>query len=134
MLCIPLTSQAQLSFADSTAITETMLRQQECWNKGDLPCFMVGYWESDSLRYIGSSGIKTGWQETLDRYKETYPDKAAMGELTFTHLSMEYLSPIVILVVGKWHLRRVDDELQGLYTLIWKKMDHQWVIVYDHSS
>ena len=38
-------------------IKELMQRQESCWNRGDLECFMNGYWESDSLMFIGKDKI-----------------------------------------------------------------------------
>ena len=50
-----------------SSIRQIMERQQDCWNKGDLDCFMVGYWESDSLMFIGKEKVYYGFQNTLDR-------------------------------------------------------------------
>ncbi len=116
------------------AILTVMYAQEIAWNKGDLPGFMEGYWHSDSLTFIGSRGLTRGWQTTLDNYKKSYPDVAAMGKLTFTILKVEQLDRKNAFVIGKWHLKRVKDELSGHYTLLWKKVGGKWVIVADHSS
>lgn len=116
------------------AILAVMHAQEIAWNNGDLPGFMEGYWHSDSLTFIGSRGLTRGWQTTLDNYKKSYPDVAAMGKLTFTILKVEQLDRKNAFVIGKWHLKRVKDELSGHYTLLWKKVDGKWVIVADHSS
>jgi ketosteroid isomerase-like protein len=123
-----------LKKADRTAILETMHLQEEAWNTGDLEGFMHGYWENDSLRFIGKSGITFGWQHTLDNYKRGYPDLAAMGKLTFTILRVEGLSKRVAHVTGQWHLQRAQDAPHGYFTLLWRKIDGRWVIVADHSS
>ncbi|HLC82952.1 MAG TPA: DUF4440 domain-containing protein, partial [Bacteroidia bacterium] len=60
-------------------ITKAMQDQEAAWNKGDLEAFMIPYWKSDSLKFVGKSGITYGWQNTLDNYKKNYPDKATMG-------------------------------------------------------
>lgn len=115
-------------------IRQILAQQQDCWNQGDLECFMDGYWNSDSLRFIGSSGINYGWQATLDNYKRTYPDKAAMGTLNFELLNLEPLGNDHYLVTGKWKLIRESDTPNGLFTLIWKRFGDEWKIIYDHSS
>lgn len=117
-----------------TAIRKVMAEQEIAWNKGDLEAFMAGYWASDSLRFIGSRGLTYGWAQTLANYKKGYPDKEAMGKLSFTILSVEQLSKKSAFVIGKWHLQRTKDELGGHYTLLWKKINGKWVIVADHSS
>lgn len=111
-----------------------MKEQMTCWNEGDLECFMKHYWKSDSLTFIGKSGVTNGWQATLDNYKKGYPDRDAMGTLTFDILTVEPLSPGNCYVIGKWHLQRKDDAPAGHYTLLWKLIDGNWVIVSDHSS
>lgn len=116
------------------AILSTMAAQEAAWNRGDLKGFMNGYWESDSLRFIGKSGITRGWSQTLANYERGYPDRAAMGKLTFTILIVEKLGPKCAGVTGKWHLQREKDAPEGYFSLIWKKIEGKWVIVADHSS
>jgi len=104
------------------------------WNKGDLETFMQPYWKNDSLMFIGKSGITYGWQHTLDNYKKGYPDKTAMGELSFTIIKTEKLSSRNFYVVGKWHLKRTIGDVSGHFTLLFKKIGGRWLIVSDHSS
>ena len=115
-------------------IRTVLSEQQDCWNQGDIDCFMQGYWNSDSLRFIGKSGVNYGWQATLDNYKKSYPDKAAMGQLEFDILHVEPLGNEHYLVTGKWKLIRETDTPNGLFTLIWKRFEDEWKIIYDHSS
>ncbi len=114
-------------------ILNIMSTQEKAWNNADLEGFMQAYWKSDKLKFIGKSGIKYGWQLTLDNYKKSYPDKAAMGTLHFDVLQVEIIKDTAF-VLGKWQLSRVQDTLKGFYTLYWKKIDGQWKIIIDHSS
>lgn len=115
-------------------IEKIMHEQQVAWNKGDLDGFMLSYWNNDSLKFIGKNGITYGWKSTLANYKKSYPDKATMGELTFTIISVEELSKTSCYVIGKWDLKREKGDVGGYYTLLWKKIDGKWVIVIDHTS
>jgi len=36
--------------------------------------------------------------------------------------------------VGKWHLTRSIGDIQGAFTLIFRKESDEWVIVADHAS
>ena len=72
--------------ADELAIKEIMGKQEAAWNRGDIDAFMVGYWNSDSLMFVGSKGPTYGWDQTLANYKTGYPDVQAMGQLKFTNL------------------------------------------------
>jgi ketosteroid isomerase-like protein len=119
---------------DIVHIRQILKQQEIAWNEGNLEGFMQGYWKSDSLRFIGSRGIQYGWQTTLDNYKKGYPDKAAMGQLIFTILKVEKLSPTSAFIIGQWRLKREKDEPNGHFTLLWKKIKGQWLIVADHSS
>ncbi len=62
---------------------------------------MNGYWESDSLKFIGKNGITYGYDATLERYKKSYPDVQAMGKLKFDILSMKKLDKKHVFVIGK---------------------------------
>ena len=119
---------------NARAILDLLDTQTAAWNKGDLQGFMKGYWENDSLRFIGKSGITYGWSNTLANYKRGYPDTAAMGKLNFTILVVKKLSPRYYEVVGKWYLKRSIGDAIGHYTLLLRKIKGSWVIVSDHSS
>src|SRR5687768_12083240 len=108
--------------------------QTKAWNRGDIESFMEGYWKSDSLMFIGKSGVTYGWKNTLNNYKKGYPDTAAMGKLFFDILLIKPLSPDYYQVVGKWFLKRSIGDLSGHYTLLFKKIEGHWVIISDHSS
>ena len=130
---MPATTSAQSSKTEK-AILAVMKDQETAWNAGDLEGFMKGYWNSDSLTFIGSRGLTRGWDQTLANYKKGYATREAMGKLTFTILKVEPLSKKSAFVIGKWHLKRQKDELSGHYTLLWKKINGHWLIVADHSS
>ena len=120
--------------SEDAAIRKVLSDQEAAWNRADIEGFMEGYWNSDSLLFIGSRGVTRGWQPTLDSYKKGYPDAAAMGKLTFTILSLQVLSPESAYIIGKWQLARSKDDLGGHFTLLWKKIEGKWVIVADHTS
>jgi len=117
-------------------IKQNMQEQEDSWNRGDLEGFMKHYWKSDSLRFIGKSGLNYGWQKTLDNYKKSYPDKANMGTLKFTNKSLDIVGEHTIFVIGEWKLTRADSlgDLGGMYSLIWEQKNGDWVITTDHSS
>lgn len=118
---------------DVETVKTHMRAQESAWNNGDIQGFMTYYWKSDSLKFIGSKGITYGWQKTLDNYLKSYPDKAAMGTLTFNLKECTQLSPASIYVIGSWHLEK-EKAVGGYFTLLWKKIDGKWVIVADHTS
>ena len=116
------------------AIRHLLNEQTSAWNRGDLEGFMKGYWENDSLMFIGKSGVTYGWSNTLKNYKKGYPDTTAMGKLHFTIIKADRLSARYYHVTGKWYLQRSIGDLNGHYTLLFKKINGHWVIIADHSS
>ena len=135
VICLVLLS----SFGNAQSKNETLIRQQlqkqtESWNRGDVESFMDTYWKSDSLLFIGSSGVNRGWQNTLNNYKKGYPDTVAMGKLAFDIIMVKKLSSKYYYVVGKWMLTRSIGNLSGHYDLLFRKIKGRWYIVADHSS
>ena len=119
---------------DKEAILKLLSAQVEFWNKGDVNQFMQGYWENDSLMFVGKDGVTYGYNKTLANYKKNYPDKAYMGALKFTLLSVEPLNKAYYSVIGKWELTRSVGNVSGHYTLLFKKINGEWKIILDHSS
>lgn len=119
---------------DEIAITNMLKAQEAAWNEGNLEKFMIGYWQSDSLMFIGKSGPTYGYDKTLANYKKGYPDTAHMGKFTSTVISLKKLSPEYYFVTGKWFLKRSVGDATGYYTLLLRKIKGVWVIVADHSS
>ena len=126
--------QTKAQTADDIIIRKTLAEQSAAWNEGNLEKFMIPYWHSDSLMFIGKNGPTYGWENTLKNYKKGYPDTAAMGKLDFDIINMKRLSVLYYSVVGKWHLKRSIGDVGGVFTLLFKKIKKQWVIVQDHSS
>ena len=127
-----LTASAQNK--DIQAIRKILANQTIQWNKGNIEAFMNGYWKSDSLLFVGKSGPKYGYREALANYKKGYPDTATMGKLAFDILKIQSLSPNTYFVLGKWMLKRSIGDVSGYYTLLFRKINNQWVIAVDHSS
>jgi len=134
VFALMLSSFTLLKAQDRQAIINVMYAQREAWNRGDLEGFMQGYWKADSLMFVGKTAPTYGWQNTLNNYKRGYPDKAAMGVLTFDILKVEVLDPKNAFVFGGWHVKQADKTLGGYYTLWFKKIGGKWVIVCDHTS
>ncbi len=108
--------------------------QQTAWNNGNINGFMLGYIKTDSLLFVGASEPTYGWQKTLENYKKSYPDKKAMGTLTFDIKKINLLSKDAAFVLGSWALKREADKPHGYFTLIFRKIDGEWKIAVDHTS
>lgn len=132
--CSNLSKPAFDAKKEEAAIRAELDAQQIAWNNGDLEGFMQGYWNSDSLQFISGRGVNHGWKEALAGYKKAYPDIAAMGTVSFDLLQITPLSEINFVVMGKYHVVRSEGNLDGVFTLIFKKVNGKWRIVYDHTA
>ena len=127
--CQDNTTQAE----DKDAIVAVMKAQEEAWSNNDLEGFMEGYWQSESLKFYGSRGLTKGWQQTLDNYKKGYPTKEHSGTLNFT---IDDISPVdgnAYSVMGQYHLKRSVGDANGVFMIIFKKINGAWKIIADMS-
>jgi ketosteroid isomerase-like protein len=116
------------------AIRKILSDQTIAWNAGNIEEFMKGYWNNDSLMFIGKSGVTYGYQNTLMNYKKNYSNADAMGTLSFDLIKVQRLSSDYYFIVGKWHLKRTIGDVGGHYNLLFRNVNGSWVIVADHSS
>ena len=119
---------------DEIEVRNLLAKQSAAWNRGDIDAFMVGYWENDSLMFIGKSGVTYGYKNTLANYKKNYPDTTVMGKLTFTLIQVKQLSSEYFHVTGKYYLTRTIGDASGHFTLMFRKINGKWVVISDHSS
>ena len=127
------TTFAQTEAEDKAAILTVMKAQEKAWSNNDLEGFMQGYWKSDSLKFYGSSGLTKGWQQTLDNYKKGYPTKEHSGTLNFTIKDISKISDESYWVMGEYHLKRNVGDANGVFMIIFKKINGKWKIVADTS-
>lgn len=114
-----LTGAAESS--DESQIRQLLLLQTDAWNRGDIDSFMAGYWKSDETAFVGANGITRGWQAVLDRYKKNYPDRKAMGQLSFSNLEVHVTCPDGAYAIGQFQLKRENDKPEGIFTLDFRK-------------
>lgn len=134
-LCATQTFSQNLPQKDTDMIMTILESQETAWNNGDIDAFMEGYWNSDSLSFVGSRGLTRGWTTTLSNYKESYPDRSTMGKLVFKVLHLRKLQSKTAYMVGSWTLIRPEKgDIGGHFSLVWKKIKGSWKIVADHSS
>src|SRR5713101_8029658 len=96
LLAITFVSPAEKTEADVKAL---LLKQADAWNKGDLDGFASAY--ADDATFVSPSGLTQGKAAVIARYKKRYPDKKAMGTLSFEFVETRVTSAAVS-VVAKW--------------------------------
>ncbi len=121
--------------SDDAKICGLLQKQADDWNKGDLEKFVEGYRKSDDTLFVGATGIKRGSTAILQRYKSAYPDKKAMGHLTFSNLEVHVTCSTSAYAVGEFRLDLANNEQKsGFFTLNLLKNDSRWEIVADHTT
>lgn len=134
LLLAPQVSPQGSSPSETDAIAALLKQQVSDWNRGDIQAFMNGYWQSKYTEFVSDSGIFQGWDDVLQRYLHSYPNRAAMGHLTFSGLEVHLLCADSAYVVGEYRLDRQKDTPRGVFTLIFKKFPEGWRIVNDHTT
>ena len=108
--------------------------QVAAWNRGDTDAFLGGY-ASDAV-FVGDR-ITRGIEPLRARYQARYPTRAAMGRLGFYELEIHATGPGWAYVIGKWKLDRDQDaggDVDGVFTLVFRKTAIGWKIVLDHTT
>ena len=116
------------------AIRAVIDAQRDAWNRGDIAGYMDGYARSPTTVFISGDKVTRGWQTVLERYKKGYDSREKMGVLTFSEVEISLLGKDAAVVLGRWHLKRAQDEPHGTFTLLFRKTKAGWKIVHDHTS
>ena len=127
-------AQEQESIRIAAQIRSVLHAQQDAWNRGDIDGFMNGYARSKSTIFVSEDTVTRGWETVRDRYRKKYSDRAKMGVLAFSGLEITPLSNDAAVVLGRWRLKRAQDQPHGRFTLIFCKTADGWRIVQDHTS
>lgn len=132
--CTEMKPEQSFTETDRKEILSLLAQQQSDWNTGDIPAFMNGYQRNDSMQFVGSRGITFGWQQTLDNYKLRYPDTVVMGKLRFDILRINGISSDAAWLTGRFYLKRTIGDATGIFTLVLRKIEGEWKVVYDHTG
>jgi peptidoglycan/xylan/chitin deacetylase (PgdA/CDA1 family)/ketosteroid isomerase-like protein len=138
--------RAQTARAEVEALLQA---QSAAWNRGDLDAFTSVYAEDAS--FLTPTGLTSGRQQVLERYRRRYPDRAAMGTLTLEVIEVRPAQGVEFTVGGDarpgrvfglsvaahWRLAYPDQPekktAQGLTLLVFQRHGDSWQIVQDAS-
>ena len=117
-------------------VIKVLLAQEEAWNRGDLEAFAQTYKDSPDTLLI-SGTVNRGYAGLLDAYRKNYPDRGAMGTLSFSELEAHPLDERFAVVVGRFSLERSKKDggnAQGIFSLVLEKTEKGWKIIVDHTT
>src|SRR5262245_48317552 len=115
--------------SEEQLISSVLDLQVSAWNGGNLDEFIGTY--SEDATFVGSRAVH-GHEALLRRYRERYPNREAMGTLTFSDLEIRLLDPAVAIAVGQFHLKRSKEgggDANGIFSLVFKREAEGWKIV-----
>src|SRR5262245_27292846 len=120
---------------EDKAVKAVLEEQVAAWNAGDLDRFLTTYWDSDELTFFSGGTVSKGHKAVAARYRKNYRSEGKeMGKLTFSELEVIPLGPDAALARAKWKLVTSKEKVEGLFTLVLRKLDRGWKIVHDHTS
>jgi uncharacterized protein (TIGR02246 family) len=128
---------AGAAVAQNADLERAMRDAEAAWNRGDLEAFASYYDDSPQTTFIGREVTRGGVKAIAERYRRGYPTREKMGTLTYSGLEMRPLADGVVLMIGRFALKRTPEaggDASGRFTLIWKKTPAGWKIVHDHTS
>jgi D-alanyl-D-alanine carboxypeptidase len=120
---------------DEEKIMANFAKQEACWNKNDILCYMEAYASDRLVETNSSRGVIYGYDKILDSYQNNYPaDK--MGMLHFDQLTTRKLSSSFYHVTGRYNLsdKTNDATRQGWFSAVMEKIRGDWYMITDHSS
>ncbi len=121
---------------DELDVVKVLTMQEKAWNQGNLEQYASGYKNSPDILFIGHN-VSRGFDAMISDYRHNYPNKDAMGTLTFSELEPHVLDEKFAIVIGKYHLERgkkAGGPADGLFSLVFEKTDKGWKIVVDHTT
>ena len=126
-----------LLFAQGDEIRAILANSEAMWNRGDLVAFVSYYEDAPETTFVGREVVRGGRKAILERYRQRYPNRDAMGTLTFSEIETRALAPGLVLAIGKYSLKRTSaggGDASGRFTLVIRKTPAGWKIIHDHSS
>jgi len=116
------------------ACEEVLLAQAAAWNRGDMAGYAAAYHDSDKTVFTSGKGTTLGYKAIMERMRKGYPDRSAMGRLSFSGLTFRALGASEVLVEGTWRLARDKDRPWGNFVLVMRKVEPGWRVVMDYTN
>jgi len=111
-----------------------LMAQVDAWNRGDLESFVSGYLRSSQTVFAGPDRVHVGFDDMVERYRQRYPDRDAMGMLHFEDLLIREFATDHAVVEGTWVLERLTDEPWGRFILVMRRAADRWRIALDYTT
>ena len=117
-------------------VIKVLLKQEAAWNRGDIDAFADAYKNSPDTLFINNQ-VQRGYAGMLDAYHHNYPNRDAMGTLSFSELEVHPLDEKFAVCIGKYRVERnkkSGGNAEGFFSLVLEKTEKGWKIVVDHTT
>ncbi len=107
------------------------------WNAGDLEAFCAFY--AEDAFFVSPKGTRQGRAEVLASYLKSYPDRAAMGRLSFELHEVRASSSLrrrgaLLTIAARWRLDfEGKDSATGHTLIVLRRTSAGWRVVQDAS-
>ena len=121
---------------DELDIVKVLTVQERDWNRGDIAAYASGYKNSPDILFVGHQ-VSRGYEQMLADYRGNYPNRDAMGTLTFLDLDPHILDEHFGIVIGRYHLdrgKKFGGPSEGVFSLVLEKTPQGWKIILDHTT
>jgi uncharacterized protein (TIGR02246 family) len=116
------------------AIRSVLTAQGEAWNRGDLSAYLSSVARDDRTRHIFNDEITVGYAAIEARFRARYPDPRKMGTISYSDLDVSVLASDAASAFAHWTFQHDGKTFAGVFTLIFRQLDGEWVIFHDHST
>ena len=118
--------------SQETKVRAVLDEQAAAWSRGDLEAFCAIY--ADDATFVSPSGLTSGRQAVLERYRKKYVDRAGMGSMSLEVREVRMIDRNAASVVARWILTWPDKpKAEGLTLLVLRRLHGEWRIVQDAS-
>ncbi len=141
LLLISILFSASTSFAQAKAdpvaeVKAALDAQVAAWNSGEVENINSVYYDSPEMLWVNRTGIRKGSAPVRASYRRASASRSpAAGVYSYEPLHVERLSPNCVYFVMKWKYEQPGrNAMNGVTSLIWRKINRKWVIVAEHAS
>jgi ketosteroid isomerase-like protein len=117
-------------------VVKVLLVQEKAWNSGDIEGYLKGYKNSPDTIFMGHQ-ISRGYAQIAEDYKRNYPNRSAMGTLSFSELEAHPINDTLAICLGHYHLdrsRKDGGAAEGVFSVVLERTADGWKIILDHTN
>ena len=118
--------------AEVTAILDS---QVTAWNSGEQNNSTSIYYDSPEMLWVNRTGIRKGYEPIRATYQRAPARTPRLGTYSYETLHLEQLSRDCVFFVIKWKVEQPGrTPMNGVTSMVWKRINKKWVVAAEHAS